>query len=734
MFKRLRYVLCFSLIVVFLVSCGSTSDIPAATSDFYVNDFAGIISAKDKNTMQNKAVKYAEETGGIQIVVTTVKSLNGSSIDDFATDMYNLYGIGKDDKGALILLSTGDGEIKIEVGYGLNHILTATKCGELIDSVYDDLKERRISIALVELQDKTIAYITSKIKPEEMPIADTTAKKAPVSDNTVTKAPVSDTTITKDPASDSTITKAPDSDATTTKAPDSDATTTKAPSNEDQSKKTTTTGDSDSKKPVTQNTVQKESSAKKDKDDRDNILIIILISAFLFIGVIVFYVHKKKEFEKEKKSLQNQLNAEKGTSAELRNKNREQSTTISGLNSTIDDLNSANASLQSTIQQKDGQIEKLSEQKDSLNQRNEKQRSEIATLNGTVRQLNGQIGELSGLVRQNNEKMALIYKVHPSLDEDIDRYFAGRFDEQYRALTRRAAASEAINEFKACIDAFEALSEAQQAFVTIDMGLIREFYKTSLDIRDQEKATNFTKMVNETIGSAIAGSEKMLTKLHELKRTYDQLPASVQAYIASTLISTLTRFISEGEAERQRRLEAEERQRQQNEAREFTKLVNAKIGHITRGTERLLYELRLLMDEYNRLSRPVKDLIPNSLINRIKGLISEGEAEQEERERREEEERKERERQERERKERERQERERQERERKERERQERERQERERKEREEREEEERRRRARMAGSSIGSHHSYSGGSSHHSSSHHGLGGRSGGGGARRKF
>ena len=56
--------------------------------------------------------------------------------------------------------------------------------------------------------------------------------------------------------------------------------------------------------------------------------------------------------------------------------------------------------------------------------------------------------------------------------------------------------------------------------------------------------------INGTIGSATTGSEKMLTELHELKRTYDQLPASVQAYIASTLISTLTRFISEGEAER----------------------------------------------------------------------------------------------------------------------------------------------------------------------------------------
>ena len=79
--------------------------IPEATSDFYVNDFANVFSSSEKAQLMEKAVTLSDEHNGIQVVVTTVKSLDGNSIEDYSYEMYNQYGIGKDDMGLLILLA-----------------------------------------------------------------------------------------------------------------------------------------------------------------------------------------------------------------------------------------------------------------------------------------------------------------------------------------------------------------------------------------------------------------------------------------------------------------------------------------------------------------------------------------------------------------------------------------------------------------------------------------------------
>ena len=55
--------------------------IPPATDDFYVNDFAGIFSSDEKTRLQSNAVKLSEEKEGIQVVITTVESLEGIPIE-----------------------------------------------------------------------------------------------------------------------------------------------------------------------------------------------------------------------------------------------------------------------------------------------------------------------------------------------------------------------------------------------------------------------------------------------------------------------------------------------------------------------------------------------------------------------------------------------------------------------------------------------------------------------------
>ena len=66
-----------------------------------------------------------------QIAVVTINSLDGTDIESYAVALYKQWGIGSKatDHGVLILLAVQDHKYRIEVGYGLEPILTDGKVG-----------------------------------------------------------------------------------------------------------------------------------------------------------------------------------------------------------------------------------------------------------------------------------------------------------------------------------------------------------------------------------------------------------------------------------------------------------------------------------------------------------------------------------------------------------------------------------------------------------------------------
>lgn len=132
--KKLKFVL---LIVIFstlftLSSLAITA--PKATSDFYVNDFANVMTAETKQLIMQNSVELQSKTGA-QIVVATVKDMGGSTIEEYALNMLRTYGIGDKQKnnGVLILLAISERKSRIEVGYGLEGALPDGKCGRIQD-------------------------------------------------------------------------------------------------------------------------------------------------------------------------------------------------------------------------------------------------------------------------------------------------------------------------------------------------------------------------------------------------------------------------------------------------------------------------------------------------------------------------------------------------------------------------------------------------------------------------
>lgn len=161
---------CLVLVAVFSImpfSAYAKTTIPDATSQFYINDFADIFTDEEEARLMDTAVALAEEHNGIQVVVTTVESLGGDTVENYALNMYNKYGIGKDDMGLLILLSTGDRDIYVAVGLRMEAYINDSKARRFIDNyAIPSLAENRFSEGLINLQEALVKEVISCVEKE----------------------------------------------------------------------------------------------------------------------------------------------------------------------------------------------------------------------------------------------------------------------------------------------------------------------------------------------------------------------------------------------------------------------------------------------------------------------------------------------------------------------------------------------------------------------------------------
>ncbi len=128
----MKKLLCMALLLLIGLLCLCSF---APTDGFYVNDHAGILTDSQESGILAAANELQRATGA-QVVVLTVTDLEGKAIEEYALDVAREWGIGdkKKDNGVLLLLSTGDREVRVEVGQGLEGRLPDGKTGRLIDS------------------------------------------------------------------------------------------------------------------------------------------------------------------------------------------------------------------------------------------------------------------------------------------------------------------------------------------------------------------------------------------------------------------------------------------------------------------------------------------------------------------------------------------------------------------------------------------------------------------------
>lgn len=169
------------LLLVLLLSVAVVSafamEIPKPTSVFYVNDFAHLLDEETEKYIEDVNVQLYEATGA-QVVVVTLPSLNGASLEEFSTALFREYGIGSREKnnGVLLLLALEEREFRIEVGYGLEGALNDAKTGRIQDEyIIPYLKEDKWNEGIRNGFDA----ILQEVKKEYQVDVESTAPQSP---------------------------------------------------------------------------------------------------------------------------------------------------------------------------------------------------------------------------------------------------------------------------------------------------------------------------------------------------------------------------------------------------------------------------------------------------------------------------------------------------------------------------------------------------------------------------
>ncbi|MGQ9631317.1 MAG: TPM domain-containing protein [bacterium] len=99
-----------------------------------VNDFAGVVDEAMEQKME-AVIQEVDERTSAEIAVVTVDTIQPMSIEEYANKLFEKWGVGKrgKDNGVMLIAAMKDRKVRIEVGYGLEGVITDGRAGEVLD-------------------------------------------------------------------------------------------------------------------------------------------------------------------------------------------------------------------------------------------------------------------------------------------------------------------------------------------------------------------------------------------------------------------------------------------------------------------------------------------------------------------------------------------------------------------------------------------------------------------------
>lgn len=121
------------LLLVFIASAGFAQTPIPDHGGYWVHDEAHILSRQTKSELE-AAFKAERDSTSNQIAVITVPSLENDDISNYAVNVFQKWKIGqtKKDNGVLFVIAPNERKVRIEVGYGLEGVLTDALSSRII--------------------------------------------------------------------------------------------------------------------------------------------------------------------------------------------------------------------------------------------------------------------------------------------------------------------------------------------------------------------------------------------------------------------------------------------------------------------------------------------------------------------------------------------------------------------------------------------------------------------------
>lgn len=122
------------ILLIVLLSSTAVFAMPNPSNDFYVYDQSNIMDGNTQNYIIQTNDELYEKTGA-QIVVAAIDDLEGMDINTYSTALFDEWNIGgaQLDNGLLMLIVPSQGELWIEVGYGLEGALPDIRVSQIIE-------------------------------------------------------------------------------------------------------------------------------------------------------------------------------------------------------------------------------------------------------------------------------------------------------------------------------------------------------------------------------------------------------------------------------------------------------------------------------------------------------------------------------------------------------------------------------------------------------------------------
>jgi uncharacterized protein len=136
-FKLIRFLVIITTLLLHYIGFAQYNipEVPKFQTSVY--DYANILSASEKQHLEDKLVHFSDSTT-TQIVIITIESLKGEDIGILTPKWGQEWGIGgteKNDNGVIILLAKDERKIWISPGYGLEQYLSAGITGEIVRNI-----------------------------------------------------------------------------------------------------------------------------------------------------------------------------------------------------------------------------------------------------------------------------------------------------------------------------------------------------------------------------------------------------------------------------------------------------------------------------------------------------------------------------------------------------------------------------------------------------------------------